>query len=108
MDLTRFGCCCRIPNSVHTELVFRLQTAVFGADNTQQKSSGRRYRTAGGLIMKGGALVMKTPNNFVLIEFHLVKEMAKYFRKWFRKRTKHKQKKGSNVIFQVPKDKQER
>ena len=51
---------------------------------------------------------MKTPNNFTLIEFHLVKEMAKYFRKWFRKRTKHKQKKGSNVIFQVPKGKQER
>ena len=44
---------------------------------------------------------MKTPNNFTLIEFHLVKEMAKYFRK----RTKHKQKKGANVIFQVPKGK---
>lgn len=68
----------------------------------------KKTRHAGGLIMKGGALVMKTPNNFALIEFHLVKEMAKYFRKWFRKRTKHKQKKGSNVIFQVPKGKQER
>ncbi len=33
MELPRFGCCCRIPNSVHTELVSKPQTAVFTTAN---------------------------------------------------------------------------